>query len=210
MDVSKIDKNMKQAQTTSDGLRLYPQPCEPFALYGLSYSEQEDGFYRFSRALAEQLPLEARELRVHTAGGRIRFKTDSRRLHVKASYPGLGLMGHMALSGSGGFSLLERTTDGNWAHVATIRPEPWENEGFERTVALPENTYFTAKKDGELRDYILFFPLYNLVSALTLGLDEGAAVERGSEYLPVPPILYYGSSRRGFRDLRAGEGERRR
>jgi lysophospholipase L1-like esterase len=49
-------------------------------------------------------------------------------------------------------------------------------------------------KGGKTLDYILYFPLYNGVNSLEIGLDEGASVGHGRVYRDIKPILYYGSS----------------
>ena len=45
-----------------------------------------------------------------------------------------------------------------------------------------------------MRDYILYFPLYNPVRSLSIGLEKGARVDHGKKYKDIKPILYYGSS----------------
>jgi lysophospholipase L1-like esterase len=45
-----------------------------------------------------------------------------------------------------------------------------------------------------MRYYTINFPLYSPVSALEIGIDEGAALGEGAKYRNTPPIIYYGSS----------------
>lgn len=66
-----------------------------------------------------------------------------------------------------------------------MRPEHFETRGFERTEPL---------KGGKMREYVLYFPLYNDVDSLTLGFDETAKIERGERYSIEKPVVYYGSS----------------
>ena len=48
----------------------------------------------------------------HTAGGRLRFATDSSVFQLTVDYDFLWLMSHMPLTGSSGFSLFEETENG--------------------------------------------------------------------------------------------------
>lgn len=59
-----------------------------------------------------------------------------------------------------------------------------------------ENGYSVTKtvNDGKLRNYILYFPNYNDVKELKIGVDDGARVGHGKKYKDLLPILYYGSS----------------
>ena len=179
-----VDKNMQSAGVVADGLRTFVMPCEPFDLYGVKFDEQEGGFYRVPEAVAVTSNEGVTVLRRNTAGGRIRFRTDSSVIRLKATYGYVCDMNHMPLTGSSGFVLVEKR-NGVFVHVASMRPEHFETQGFERTEPL---------KGGEMREYVLYFPLYNDVDTLTLGFDETAKIEHGERYKIEKPIVYYGSS----------------
>ena len=184
MDISKIDKNFSMNMTAvEDGMRYYTIPHKSFALYGVYYDEKAGQFTRMNYDFAESVNAGVKELYNFTAGGRLRFATDSTSLSIRVTYPFLRLMSHMAIAGQGGFSLLEETEKG--VNILKILPPLAHNEtGYELTCPLP----------GGMRNYILHFPLYNAVTSLKIGLDEGAMVMPGKEYRAVKPILYYGSS----------------
>ena len=90
----------------------------------------------------------------------------------------------MPITGSSGFSLFEETEDGE-VFVKCIAPVSSENKGFAQSVALA---------GGKMRQYTLYFPLYNEVLSLSLAFEKGSTVEKGKPYRDVEPILYYGSS----------------
>ena len=179
-----VDKNMISTGIVADGIRNFDIPCEPFDLYGLSYSTEEGGFYRVPESVAITANEGVTVLRRNTAGGRIRFRTDSSFIRLEATYSYLCDMSHMPLSGSSGFVLVEKE-NGIYSHVASMRPEHSETRRFERTEPL---------KGGKMREYVLYFPLYNDVDSLTLGFDENAKIDRGERYTIEKPVLYYGSS----------------
>ena len=182
MDIRKIDRNMEQTVVDGGGMKLYKMPCEPFTLYGVKHDER--GFYRLDDDFAASVSDGVKYLARNTAGGRIRFKTDSKTLKAIVKYKNFCRMGHMPLSGSGGLSLTD-VTDDEWVFKGLIRPEHNCERGYEGSVKL----------SGEMREYILWLPLYNDVDELTIGLDEGAAVEKGGDYAyGGKPIVYYGSS----------------
>ena len=184
MDISKIDKNFSmQTTTVEDGMRYYTIPSEPFALYGIYYDKTAQEFTRMDHEISKTVNPGVDGLRNYTAGGRLRFATDSTTFAIRVTYPQLGVMSHMAITGQGGFSLLEETDDG--VKLVKILPPLAHNEtGYELTCPLL----------GGMRNYILHFPLYNPVTSLQIGLDENAAVQQGKAYRAVKPILYYGSS----------------
>ena len=69
--------------------------------------------------------------------------------------------------------------------MKTFAPE-WHNEkGFTASQPLV---------GGKTRNYVLYFPLYNEVASLEIGLKSNAFVGGGRKYKNVLPVLYYGSS----------------
>lgn len=184
MDISKIDKNFSMNNTTVEGgVRYYTIPHENFALYGVYYHETQKEFVRLDREIAKTVNEGVEWLSNFTAGGRLRFATDSTSLTLRVTYPAMRLMVHMAIAGQGGFSLLEETEEGVKL-VKILPPLASNQEGYEISCPLP----------GGMRNYILHFPLYNDVTSLAIGLDENATVKKGKAYRDMKPIVYYGSS----------------
>ena len=164
-------------------MKYYPIPHPDFDLYGVRYDETH-GFLRMPMDVAEKVSEGVAILTKQTAGGRLRFSTNSKVLEIKVSYDGLWPMPHMTLVGQGGFILLEETETGRKL-VKILPPQFSDEKGYTASVEL--------KGDG-MRRYILYFPLYNPVRGLSVGLEAGAKVQGGKKYRAVQPILYYGSS----------------
>lgn len=185
MKIAEIDKNFAvKEEKVADGVRWYTIPHPSFSLYGVFFDEKE-GFLRMPKAVSSAVSPGVLWGAGCTAGGRVRFSTDSQTFVLKVSYPTLGIMSHMAIEGQGGFILLEETKRGSRL-VKMMPPLPSQQNGYSMATAL--------KTDGKMRDYILYFPLYNEVTFLEIALDEKAKVGKGKAYRDVKPILYYGSS----------------
>jgi hypothetical protein len=162
----------------------YPIPYDSFDLYGIFYDEKEGCFARMDIAVANEVNDGVRYLCKHTAGGRLRFATDSNIFKLSVTYNYLWVMSHMPILGSSGFVLFEETDKGE-RFVANFMPEWKDEKGFSGE----------AKLSGEgMRSYTLYFPLYNDIQTMTISLEEGAKVEKGKAHRDILPILYYGSS----------------
>ncbi|MBO4594246.1 MAG: hypothetical protein J5697_00920 [Clostridia bacterium] len=191
MDASKYDKNFNIKSDNTDGLEYYGIPCEPFDLYGVFYEEKTGRFVRMPSDAAKEISRATYGLNSNTAGGRIRFSTDSERICVSVKYETLSSRPHMSLMGGSGFVLSEERGD-RTVFVYSFMPDHYAND--KQTVT--ENGYTITKKvnDGKLKNYILYFPNYNDVTELIIGLDSGATVGHGKKYKAFKPVLYYGSS----------------
>ncbi len=173
-----------KVDTEREGMRLYDAKSAPFRLYGVFH----DGkcYRRLPENVAEATSAAVAGLAKNTAGGRIRFRTDSPYLLLKCVYGSAHVMTHMPLTGSSGFDLYQYV-DGKEEYVSTFRPPQPENSvgGYEAIRELGTR---------EMRTFNINFPLYNSVDELYIGLDENAAVLPAPDYKYEKPIVYYGSS----------------
>ena len=186
MEMWKIDKNFAPGNVQADGnVTRYALPCAPFDLYGVYYDEAEQRFARLPADVAAATSEGVVWLRTHTSGGRLRFATDSDYFEITARYHNLEIYSHMPLSGSCGFALVDETDENRPAFVASFRAEAVNKDGFTGSAALA---------GGKMRQYTLYFPLYNEVTGVQIGLKEGAKVTGGRPYREGGPVLYYGSS----------------
>ena len=99
------DKNLIVAESiTAEGLRLYDVREEPFQIYGLYDPKNQPEFKRMPTEVAQEVNPGVKDLHRHTAGGRVRFSTDSPYIVIKAIMPKVLRMSHMPLTGSHGFA----------------------------------------------------------------------------------------------------------
>ena len=185
MDIKKIDKNfITEEAVIKDNCKFFRIPARPIKLYGVYFDRKADRFLRISDSRAANLNDAIIYLNKHTAGGRLKFSTNSKNFFLEASWDELSKMNHMPLSGSASFTLLEETEDGV-SFVTNFIPDFSNEKGMKRAKGLPGD---------KMRNYILYFPLYNDITSLTVGFDENAQVGAGKPYRDIPPVLYYGSS----------------
>ena len=186
MGIEKIDSNFAATQIAADGEKaLYTLPCAPFDLYGVSFDEKNGRFVRMDLDVAERISTKVSHLAKHTSGGRVRFSTDSTFFGVTVTYDNFNRMSHMTLVASSGMLLLEELDDGGLRFVHGVKPSYRNEDGYTSSAKL---------SGGKMRNYILYFPLYNFVNSIQIELDASAKVAGGKKYREELPILYYGSS----------------
>lgn len=154
----------------------------PFQLYGVF---MENGKYRrMPEAVAREVSDGVYHLHTNTAGGRLRFCTDSAYVAVAARMTQIGKMPHFALTGSAGFDVYikEEAQD---RYAGTFRPPMHITNGFEDVVELGSR---------RMREITIHFPLYSDVVSLAVGLSKDSAVVKADPYRVAKPVVYYGSS----------------
>lgn len=160
---------------------FYDAEQAPVSLYGVF--REGDGFVRMPRHIARRVSERVAVRNEHTAGGRIRFVTDSSRIAVIAAVAPGGGMPHFAYTGVSGFDLYA-SGEGTMRYWGTIVPPPDHTGSIHGVVDL------MAK---ERRTVQINMPLYNSVKKVYIGLERGSTL-LAAEPLSVPPVVYYGSS----------------
>ena len=184
-DIAKIDKNfeVKESFDDNDKLDLYAIPNDKTSLYGIFYEEER--FVRLPKEVAYQNSRALIGLYKKTAGGRLRFSTNSKTIKIIAKWDSRNYLLPMPLTGVCGFSMQEDFEDGSNRFVCTFVPPSNSDNGYESEYT------FTESKE---RNFTIYFPLYNNLTDFTLAIDKGATLGKGIPYKNIKPILYYGSS----------------
>ena len=189
-DIAKLDRNF--APEKVDGVEVvYRNAFEkPFVLEGFPwYSKETMGknLYRLPRTITSQdISGGVWQLANHTAGGVVRFRTDSRCVTIRANILNQNpKMGHMPETGSSGFDIFRNRNE----HVKTVNPAHYKNE-------IPRPLVAVAAKSGtgKMCDYAIYLPLYNGLYSLEIGLSPDAKIEEPTPHKIKKPILFYGSS----------------
>ena len=187
-DISKIDKNLSVETTLlKDGVAFYDVRRAPFRVYGLYDYKNQPIFRRLPEEVAAATSDGVAHLSKHTAGGRVRFATDSDFICIKAKMNSITLLPHMPTSGTAGFDLFIDSPDGAESrYVRTFMP-PWhtKDEGYESRIDLGSK---------KLRYFTINFPSYSGVDELLVGISEGSTLGEGLPYRSLAPFVYYGSS----------------
>ena len=186
-DIGSIDKNLEvAARVKAHDLVLYDIRKPPFQIYGLYQPTTEPVFKRMPTEVAQAVSKGVRNLHGMTAGGRVRFSTNSPYVVIKAVMPNVSPMNHMPLTGTSGFDLYIDSADGMQSLFhRTFVPPASMTDGYESKIDLGE---------AKWRHFTINFPLYNAVTALYVGIADGSELGQGAPYRDLPPVVYYGSS----------------
>lgn len=182
MRIEDIDKNFKTENSVNvENLAYISVKKAPFDLYGFAVKER---FLRISQDVAGSVNPGVASLGPHTAGGRVRFRTDSPYVAISVKLPYVTKFPHMPLTGTSGFDMYTYS-GGVYKYVKTFNPTHDSGNAFEAIHRFGTR---------EMRDITLNFPLYNAVDEVYIGLDKGSSLECGGKYIGSKPIVYYGSS----------------
>lgn len=177
--LSQLDRNFA-VRADTDGLCYRDIAQFPELYYGLFWNE-EAGYYRMPAETAATVNTQVSELAPCTAGGRLRFTTNSKRIALQVQLQHIFGSANMAYIGTAGFDLYEKVDD-TWLFRCSFAPE--EEENYAGSWEFPT---------AEERSLLIHFPLYAGVKKLELGLCPEATLDT----LPYPnslPVVFYGSS----------------
>ncbi len=190
MDIEKMDPNLAAVSGNCEGVEFISSHDKRFSLHGVYFDEKERMYRRVPEEVASQVSDYLVALGKMTAGGRIRFITDSPYIAIKAAIPCFSIMSHMTITGSHGFSVY---ADGFFQNRYSPTPK-----AFAKTFAKGEKIYFADKKNllkPEGKKLIeIYFPLYGGVSELHIGVAPNSIVEKAPDYAIKKPMVFYGSS----------------
>ena len=178
--MNQVDKNLIVAKTINkEGIAFYDATKPPFSLHGVWY---EDGkFYRVNKDVAPLVSPSIVQKSTQTAGGRIRFKTNSTYIAIKAVLHNTEIVTIMADVAVKGFDFY---ADGIF--VRSFSPPPGQGDGdFESIREVG---------DRREREITINLPLYSGISELYIGLDENATLTAADPYRIEKPVVFYGSS----------------
>ncbi len=188
---AEVDKNFLSLKKDYEDVKFHNVLNDPFVLEGL-YKPRETGvFTRLPMEFMDREDLNdtAKIVMTNTAGGRVRFVTDSPYivLYVKLGEQSY-VIRHMAETNVKGFDMYCRDLGSqdelNFAKVFI----PEVNEA--------DNTYTDSYEFRTIkpREITINFPLYHNVSEVHIGLKEGCRIEAAPEYRFNKKIVFYGSS----------------
>lgn len=184
MQISDIDKNfeVKTVEKTED-CDYYDAKRPPFNFGGGLYEEENEKFVRVPTDLAKKISRGITILGNITSGMHVRFSTDSDFIELKVTYEHYFRVNTMSFVSSSGFCLMEQTADGD-KFTQIFYPAEDDLKGFTQRKSLR----------GGMRNYILYFPLYNDLKSVEIGVRSGSKVGAGKPYKDIKPVLWYGSS----------------
>ncbi len=194
MDIRKIDKNFDTTFVAPEDIEWFSVRELPFSIHGVFYSEEEGLFRRMAKDAADATSVGVSHLSKHTAGGRVRFITDSPYVAIRAEEPFEVPFAHMTMAGRYGFAIYA-----NNAFAGTIMPSYKQitsaDPSFGGNGVI---TFDGIKKPYEAKQGSyqaeIFLPLYSGIKNMYVGLKKDCILEAPKEYKHSKPILFYGSS----------------
>jgi lysophospholipase L1-like esterase len=165
-------------------LRWHSPKETPFHVAGFGWFAQDKVYRRMPLEPPAALPSAVDGLAWSTAGGQIRFQTDSGRLVVRVRLAGLANMVHMPATGQCGFDCYIGP-HGRLRYQATTTYDLKKQEYEVRLFTLPP---------GRMRNIVLNFPLYQGVQEVLVGLDPDARVLPPPPYDSLRRVVIYGTS----------------
>ncbi|MCI8331907.1 MAG: hypothetical protein HFE78_03690 [Clostridiales bacterium] len=192
--IEQIDQNFQTNENKIDTDTTFWDSTEaPFRIYGLLTPAQTGGtFLRMPTHIAGAVSDGVSVLNAHTAGGRIRFRTNSPFITIRAKLHRVENMPHMTLCGSAGFDLYYLDKGENRYSGTFIPPRDVADTCiYESRINM---RLLTGETEYSMRDITIHFPLYSGVRSLQIGLKNGSAIQSPTEYRYTKPIVFYGSS----------------
>ena len=177
-----IDKNfIVETNISKEDIRFYDIEEGTFQICGVF---KENGlFRRMPEEIAVSINKGVAGLHENTAGGRVRFVTDSTYVAIKTIYQPCRKP-HFALTGSSGFDMYSEIS-GEHRYAGTFIPPVDVVDRYESVIEFSEKAE---------RIITIHFPLYSNVNKLYIGLQENAILEEPPVYKVKKPVVYYGSS----------------
>ena len=183
-DISTVDRNFKvDTKIDKEDIVFFNALDEPFEINGVYFGEGQ--FRRMPSEVANTLNKGIQSLHTHTAGGRLRFKTNSPyvAIHTKIDAP-LNKYPFFSISGKSGFDMYVKRDGKDVFYREFMIPEDYES-GYESVIDFDS--------EGE-KEITINFPIYSDVYSLFIGLSKDADVKSPEPYTNKNVIVYYGSS----------------
>ncbi|MBQ7343446.1 MAG: SGNH/GDSL hydrolase family protein [Clostridia bacterium] len=180
-NIANIDKNFKiDTKIDKTDIKFYDVRNAPFGVHGVFYEEGK--FRRMPMEVARAVSPGVYSLHANTAGGRVRFRTNSSYVAINVKMANVGKMSHFALCGSSGFDLY---VDGEY--FRSFIPPFDITDGYEGVHEIGTDT-------PKMREIMINMPLYSDVCEMYVGLEENAEILAETPYRVEKPVVFYGSS----------------
>lgn len=155
----------------------------PFSIHGLLGRREPGAFWRLPDPVIDTVSENVSQIARRASGGRVRFRTDARTLHLRMGLKSLEVAQCMPLCGSAGADVfLGRGAESRY--LGFIAPEDYQTRVVESRLELP----------GELEQVTINLPRNEPLDFLEIGVEEGARLLPPLPYRYEKPVVFYGSS----------------
>lgn len=175
------------AVMSSHAMGLKYHDASLFPLYGTAAPDASKRYSRLPDSLENKIRPELWALGLNSAGMSIRFATDASEIGMRWKSLNKFAMNHMTATGVRGLDLYVMRPDSSWTTLSSVRPRL--NEATTSCTVMSGMT-------REMREYMLFLPLYDGVDSIYIGIDSLATIRQPAIDLPArdKPIVMYGTS----------------
>lgn len=181
METVQHDSNMIiETKLNKHDICFFDIDSEPFRIYGVW--REGESYHRIPQDIAKTISPGINVMCRATAGGRIRFVTDSPYVAIKAEYGRYELSSTIPHLSMAGFDMY---ADG--LYVAAFRPPvDFAGEQFESSIDIA----------GERKNRLITInmPLYSEIKRMYIGLAQDAKISHAPDYKHETPVVFYGSS----------------
>jgi lysophospholipase L1-like esterase len=180
----KLDPNMTLNKAEADGI-IWLDPREaPFRLSGFEWIQGDNVYRRLPVRPNWEIRDAVDQLANHTAGGQIRFRSNSKKILLKVELREKSGMYHMPATGQSGFDMYVKDGD-------VMR--------YQRTTRFPADTIryqveLLNTDQKQMRDFTLNFPLYNGVNSVLVGIEAQSRIRTPKPFSHPGKIVIYGTS----------------
>ena len=181
---TKLDPNLQPQGAPTSALQWFSPSEPPFRLAGFPWFATDGAYRRLPVKPACVLPPAVNTLADCTAGGQIRFRSDTARVAVRVTLSRAADMVHMPATGQCGFDLY--VGDGAAQRFYGVAKYDHRQSAYE--VLLFEHL------QRDVRSFTINFPLYVGVTRVDVGLSPGARVWAPAPYAAKSKIVVYGTS----------------
>lgn len=166
--------------------QLTYRSAENLPLYGKISEQTETRYERLPQHLKSVTRPPVWDLGKNTAGLFLRFRSNSSSIGLKWELYQNRIMNHMTATGIKGFDLY-CFVDGNWIFVNSARPQP---------DSMENKTIIVSNMNAAEKEYMLYFPLYDGVTELQIGVDSSAFLLPPAKDVPQrkKSVICYGTS----------------
>ncbi len=180
-DIGELDAAMAPRRVEG-GLKWYD--IAEWGVEGKGWADTERMFDRLPARARRLVRPPVWQLSRHSAGMCARFETDAPSLSARWTLLSSNLaMPHMPATGVSGLDLYARDDAGRWRWAGAGRPETAPRASALLASGLPPKR----------RGFLLYFPLYNGVESVEIGLPRQADLWPLAPR-PEPPLVFYGTS----------------
>lgn len=158
----------------------------PIKVFGAPFFNTDHTLSRLPNELSDKINKSAMKLSERCPGARIGFRTNAKKFMIKVSLKTLSV--DIGLSIYQCQSLMVLIGDrSNPVYGGNVFPKDYDSLKFEKTI----NTF---NAGGEMQDVLIYLPRNEIIEDIIFVFEDEDNIEPPTPYLPIKPIVYYGSS----------------